>query len=86
MTTTNITDLRKNIKSHLDIVSDDKETMIIHRSGQEDVVMIPISEYNSWKETLYLMSTKANKENLEKSIGEVENGELEVVNVEGLWK
>jgi len=41
MTTTNITELRKNIKSQLVVVSEDKETMIIHRYGQEDVVMIP---------------------------------------------
>lgn len=42
METTNATELRKNLKRKLDAISEDKETVIIHRSGQEDVVMLPL--------------------------------------------
>ncbi|HET8738080.1 MAG TPA: type II toxin-antitoxin system Phd/YefM family antitoxin [Pricia sp.] len=86
METTNATELRKNLKRKLDTVSEDKETLIIHRSGQEDVVMIPLSEYNSWKETLYLLSTKGNRANLDASIKEAENGAVESIKSDDLWK
>lgn len=86
METTNATDLRKNLKRKLDTVSEDKETLIIHRSGQEDVVMIPLSEYNSWKETLYLLSTESNRANLDTSIKEAENGEVTSIKTDDLWK
>jgi len=86
METTNATDLRNNLKQKLDAVSKDRETIIIHRSKEEDIVMIPISEYNSWKETLYLLSTPANRENLEASIKELENGDTQPVNIDSLWK
>lgn len=86
METTNATDLRKNLKEKLDRVSEDKQTLIVHRSGQEDVVMISMSEYNSWKETLYLLSTKANRDNLEDSISELKEGETVAVKTEDLWK
>ncbi len=86
METTNATELRKNLKRKLDLVSDEKEIMIIHRSGQEDVVMIPLSEYNSWMETTHLLSTEANKENLEKSIEEAKVGKVVKVKTNDLWK
>jgi len=86
MNTTNTTELRKNMKLQLDKVSLDKETIIIHRSGIEDVVMIPISEYNSWKETVYLLSTKTNRDNLELSINELNNNKVTKLKTEDLWK
>ncbi len=86
METTNPTELRKNLKEKLDKISEDKQTLIIHRSGQEDVVMISMSEYNSWKETLYLLSTSANRENLEASISEMKNGKTKTIKTEDLWK
>jgi len=86
METTNATELRKNLKRKLDIVSKDRETLIIHRSGEEDIVMLPISEYNSWKETMYLVSTKANRKNLEKSIEQAENGDTERIDIDEVWK
>jgi antitoxin YefM len=86
MLTTNATDLRKYLKTKLDIVSENKETLIIHRPSHEDIVMIPISEFNSWKETIYLNSTNANRENLMASIIEANGGELHKVNIDELWK
>ena len=86
METTNHSDLRKNLKRNLDLVSDEKETVIIHRSGQEDVVMVPLSEYNSWMETNHLLSTEANRENLALSIAEAKEGKIVKVDKEELWK
>ncbi len=86
METTNYTELRKQLKSKLDMVSEDKQTVIIHRAGQEDVVMISLSEYNSWKETEYLLSTNANKESLSRSLSEFENGKVVTKAITDLWK
>jgi antitoxin YefM len=86
METTNATELRKNLKRKLDAVSKDRETIIIHRSGEEDIIMLPISEYNSWKETMYLVSTRANRKNLEKSIEQAGNGDTERIEIDELWK
>ncbi|MEM6863529.1 MAG: type II toxin-antitoxin system Phd/YefM family antitoxin [Bacteroidota bacterium] len=86
MQTTNHSELRKNLKKNLDLVSDEKEIVIIHRSGQEDVVMVPLSEYNSWMETSHLLSTEANRENLEMSITEAKEGKATTINKGDLWK
>ena len=86
METTNPTELRKKLKEKLDAVSKNGETIIVHRSKAEDVVMIPLSEYNGWKETMHLLSTKANKENIQASITEVEKGAGESREIATLWK
>ena len=55
MLTTNYTELRKNLKSFLDSVIDNSETLMINREGGQAVVMISLDEFNSIKETEYLM-------------------------------
>jgi len=86
MQVTNTTEFRKKMKATLDIVSNDKETVIVHRPDKEDVVMITLSEYNSWTETKHLLSTEANKNHLKQSISEVKKGEVELIEVDNLWK
>lgn len=86
METTNATELRNKLKQKLDSVSKDRETIIIHRSKEEDVVMIPLSEYNSWKETLHLLSSPANRLHLEKSMQELSEGHTQEVQISELWK
>ncbi|HSI78038.1 MAG TPA: type II toxin-antitoxin system Phd/YefM family antitoxin [Lunatimonas sp.] len=65
-------ELRKSMKTYLDYVSKDSGTIIIPRKvGVSSVVMISEEEYNSMQETLYLLSTKANREALAESIRQV---------------
>ncbi len=85
MRTTSATELRKNMKFELDKVSNEKETIIIHRASTEDVVMIPLSEWNSWIETKYLLSSKNNINHLYKSINEAESGETTELDISKLW-
>ncbi|HSI78042.1 MAG TPA: type II toxin-antitoxin system Phd/YefM family antitoxin [Lunatimonas sp.] len=60
------------MKTYLDYVSKDSGTIIIPRKvGLSSVVMISEEEYNSMQETLYLLSTKANREALAESIRQV---------------
>ena len=57
MKTASFTDLRKNLKDYLDSVINDYDTVIINRDGNTGVVMISLEEYNSMKETEYIMSS-----------------------------
>lgn len=58
MRTTNYTDLRTNLKVYIDSVIDDCDTVIINRGNGTGVVMISLNEYNSLKETEYIMSSE----------------------------
>lgn len=59
MRTANYSELRNNLKSYLDGVINDSEPLIVHRSGNESVVVISLEEYNSLKETEYIMKSPA---------------------------
>lgn len=86
MEITTSTELKKHLNQKLNKFSQDKEPLIVRRSGKEDIVMLPLSEYNSWRETLYLLSTKANRENLEASLKEAEEDNLVSIPTKDLWK
>lgn len=64
MQVVSLTEARNNLKSVFDSVYLDNDEVIIHRKGNENVVMISIDEYNSMKETNYLLRSPANKKNL----------------------
>lgn len=76
MNTTTVRDLRANMKAHFDAIEDSQDILVVPRSGdKEPIVLMTLSEYNSFAETEYLLSTDANREMLEKSIAQLENGE-----------
>ena len=86
MKTTIYTDLRNNLKSYLDGVINDSEPLIVHRSGNESVVVISLEEYNSIKETEYIMKSPAMMDIIRKGDEEIKNGEGVSVDIENLWK
>jgi antitoxin YefM len=55
------------------IFSDAEPTLIATESGQQ-IVLLPLDEFNAWKETSYLLSNPANAEHLRKSIAEAKTG------------
>jgi antitoxin YefM len=57
MKTVNYTDLNTNLKHYIDSVFDDTDTLIIHRESGKGLVLMPLDEYNSLKETEYIMSS-----------------------------
>lgn len=73
MKVVNYTDLRLNLKKWMDLVADNVEELIIKRKNNKDLVLIPLDEYNSLKETSYLLSGK-NREVLMQSLKEANAG------------
>ncbi len=57
MRTTNFTDFRANMKSYMDAIIDDYDTLIINRPNGSGIVMMSLEEYNAIKETEYIMSS-----------------------------
>lgn len=86
MRTANYSELRKNLKSYLDGVINDSEPLIVHRSGNESVVVISLEEYNSIKETEYIMKSPAMMDIIRKGDKEIQNGGGTSVDIEDLWK
>jgi len=57
-------------------VVDDAEPVIICTDRGQQVVCLPLDEFNAWQETLYLLSSPANAAHLRGSIAEAQAGML----------
>ena len=68
-----ITSLRKKLKTVIDNVINNSETVIIPRKDDQAAVLMSLDEYNSLTETAYLLRSEKNREHLLKSIEEVES-------------
>lgn len=74
MQVVSLTEARNNLKAVFDSVYIDHEEVIIHRKGRENIVMISMDEYNSMKETNYLLGNPKNKERLLSSLKKAREG------------
>ena len=70
------TELRQNLKKHLDEVCDSRTPLVVTRRSGEPVVMLSLAEYESLEETLHLWREPLNAERLLRSIKEAEAGNL----------
>ena len=68
------TESRARYAEVLDHVEDDREEIVITRSGHEPAVILSLSEYESLQETAYLMRSPANARRLMESISRLEAG------------
>ena len=73
METVNYTDFRSNLKHWFDKVVNDVSDIVIKRKSGKDLVLISLDEYNSLRETTYLLTGK-NRDILLNSIKELEAG------------
>ena len=74
MIAANYSEFRTALKSYLDTVEDNNETLIIKRKSGKGTVMISLDEYNSMMETLHLLSSKKNADRLYESINQMKSG------------
>lgn len=68
MLTASVTDFRKDIKSYLDRVSKDFETLIINRGKESGIVVMSLDEYNSLMATNHELSSRKNEKRLDSAI------------------
>ena len=78
MLAVNYTNLRDNMKTYMDKVTDDYETMIVTRKDNKNVVMLSEETYNNLMENVYVMGNKANYDWLMESKAQLENGNFSV--------
>jgi antitoxin YefM len=68
-------DAKGNLGRLVEQVLADAEPRIVVTDQGDQVVLMPLGEFNSWKETLYLLANPANAAHLRRSIAEAESGQ-----------
>jgi len=81
MLAVNYTTLRDNMKTYMDKVTDDYETMIVTRKDNKNVVMLSEEAYNNLMENAHIMGNKANYDWLMESKAQLEKGKVSVQNL-----
>lgn len=74
MRTMSYSESRANYAATLDAVVDDREEVVITRAGHEPVVIVALDEYESLKESAYLLRNPANARRLLASVERLESG------------
>lgn len=76
----NFTTLRDNMKTYMDKVTDDCESIIVTRKNNKNVVLFSEEAYNNLLENAYIMGNKANYDWLMESKKQLEKGNFKVQN------
>ena len=77
MNAVTLADAKENLERLIEQVLADAEPAILCTEKGEKVVLVSLDEFNSWKETLYLLSNPANAAHLRQSIAEAQAGKTE---------
>jgi len=64
---------RNNLRSIIDNVCDDFDEYIITTKDNKSAVLISYDEYSAMKETMYLLSSKNNRDRLSEAVEQIEN-------------
>lgn len=68
-------DAARNLPRLVEQVLADAEPRIVVSDAGEQVVLMPLDEFNSWKETLYLLANPANAAHLRRGMAEADQAE-----------
>lgn len=74
MKTMSYTESRARYAEVLDSVVDDRQEVVITRAGHEPVVIVSLEDYESLRETAYLMRSPANARRLLDAMERLEDG------------
>jgi len=77
MTAMTLNEAKENLERLINQVIDDSEPAILCTDSGRQVVVLPLDEFNSWKETIYLLSNPANAAHLRESIQEARTGQVQ---------
>ena len=67
---------RNNLREIINKVCDNLEEFIITTKEKQSAILISQSEYNSMKETIYLLSSQNNRDRLLDSIEQLDNADF----------
>lgn len=81
---TTYTDARANLAKLLDEVTQNRETVIIHRRGEEDVALIAASELAGLAETAHLLRSPKNAQRLLTALRRAQAGSEKPLSVAAL--
>lgn len=74
MLAVNYSTLRDNMKSYMDRVTDDYETIVVTRKDNRNIVMMSEESYNNLMENLHVLGNRANYNWLMESKRQLESG------------
>lgn len=77
MKVTSTSDFRKDMKHYVDRVDQDQEPLIVTRSDNVSVVVIPLDTFNAYTETDYLLRSSANASRLVRSLEHARSGKTQ---------
>jgi antitoxin YefM len=77
MNAVTLNDAKQNLEQLIKQVIADAEPAIVCTETGEQVVLISLDEFNSWKETIYLLSNPANAAHLRQSLAEASAGQIQ---------
>ena len=69
-----VSDFRKDIKTYLDRVVKNFETLIINRGKDSGIVVMSLKEYNSLMATNHELSSRKNESRLDSAIEKIKSG------------
>ncbi len=64
---------RNNLRTLIDKVCDDFDEYIITTKDDKKAVLISYDEYSAMKETMYLLSSKTNRDRLNEAVDQIES-------------
>ena len=67
---------RNNLREITNKVCDDFDEYIITTKDEKSVVLISYEEYSSMKETIYLLSSKNNRDRLNNAVEQIDNSKF----------
>ncbi len=71
-----VNEAKRNLDSLIAKVLSNAEPTIITTDTGQQIVLLPLDEFNAWQETAYLLSNPANAAHLRQSIAEAQLGKL----------
>jgi antitoxin YefM len=77
MNAVTLADAKENLEQLVEQVLANAEPAILCTENGDKVVLVSLDEFNSWKETIYLLGNPANAAHLRESIAESHAGKIE---------
>ena len=77
MTVISVDEAKQNLEKVIARVINDAEPAVLRTESGEEVVLLSKEDFNSWNETVYLLSSPANAAYLRKSTEEANAGRTE---------